>query len=94
MIELLETVMLLCFGLSWPVSLVRALRQGSRGSAGVPFMCLILMGYFAGTLAKLMTSGLCFVFYVYLFNIIMVSANLTVSLYRRTPVHRPNAASH
>ena len=51
MAEILETVMLLCFGFSWPVSLVKNMRAGSARSTSVAFMCLILVGYFAGIAA-------------------------------------------
>ena len=79
MVELLETIMLICFGLSWPVSLVRTLRQKSAG-ASISFMCLILAGYFAGITAKVMSFGFNLVFYVYLLNILMVSTNLIVTI--------------
>ena len=93
MIQVLETVMLLCFGFSWPVSLYRALRAGSAKSTSISFMCLILTGYFAGTTAKAMTTGFNFVFFVYIFNIIMVSANLAVTLYNRSK-DKKAAAEH
>lgn len=83
MTEFLETVMLLCFGFSWPVSLVKNLRAGSARSTSVAFMCLILVGYFAGIAAKVMTVGCNYVFYVYLFNVVMVLANLCVTLRNR-----------
>lgn len=93
MIALLETIMLLCFGLSWPISLLRSLRAKSARSTSVAFMCLILFGYFAGTAAKVMTTGCNFVFYVYLFNIVMVSANLFVTLYNRAKDHKSDTAA-
>lgn len=83
MIELLETIMLVCFGLSWPVSLFRTIRAKSSG-ASASFLCLILAGYFAGITAKLMSSGFTFVACVYIINILMVAINLVFTLiYRR-----------
>ena len=80
--ELLETLMLVCFGLSWPVSLFKNIRtKGGNGS--IAFMCLILTGYAAGIAAKIMTAGCNYVFYVYLFNVIMVLANLIVTVCKR-----------
>lgn len=75
--------MLLCFGLSWPVSLVKSLRAKSAKSTSLAFMCLILFGYLAGITAKVMTVGASYVFFVYLFNIAMVVANLAVTLHNR-----------
>ncbi len=83
MAEIFETVMLLCFGFSWPVSLLKNLRAKSAKSTSLAFICLILVGYGAGITAKLMTVGCNFVFYVYIFNVVMVLANLGVTLYNR-----------
>lgn len=94
MVEVLETFMLLCFGLSWPVSLIRTLRAGGACSSSVAFMCLILSGYFAGITAKVMTAGCGFVFYVYLFNILMVGANLAITLYNRAKARKHDAQPH
>ena len=83
MSELFETVMLVCFGLSWPISLLKTLRAKSAKSTSIAFMCLILTGYAAGIAAKVMTSGCNYVFFVYIFNVVMVCANLAVTLYNR-----------
>ena len=83
MVEIFETVMLLCFGFSWPVSLIKNLRAGSARSTSIAFMCLILTGYAAGIVAKVLSVGCNFVFFVYVFNVVMVLANLTVTLRNR-----------
>ena len=88
MSQLLEVVMLLCFGFSWPVSLIKNIRAKSAKSTSLAFMCLILFGYAAGITAKVMTAGTNYVFYVYLFNIVMVLANLAVTLINRRREHR------
>ncbi len=90
--ELFETIMLLCFGLSWPVSLIKNIRAKST-STSIAFMCLILTGYAAGIVAKVMTSGCNYVFYVYLFNVAMVLANLAVTLHNRATKRTPKMAS-
>ena len=83
MAQLLEVVMLICFGLSWPISLIKTIRDKQAKSGNAPFMCLILLGYAAGIVAKLMTAGCNFVFYVYLLNILIVLANLIITLYKQ-----------
>lgn len=87
--EILEVIMLACFGLSWPISLVKNFRAKSAKSTSLAFMCLILFGYLAGISAKAMTVGTNYVFFVYLFNIAMVIANLAVTLLNR---HREQKA--
>ncbi|MBQ9802253.1 MAG: hypothetical protein IJW51_04205 [Clostridia bacterium] len=83
MSEFLETVMLICFGLSWPVTLLKKLRAKNASSTSLAFMILILVGYAAGITAKVMTTGCNYVFYVYIFNVLMVLANLLTTLYFR-----------
>lgn len=83
MAEIFEVIMLLCFGLSWPITLFKKLRTRSAKSTSLAFMLLILFGYAAGITAKILTSGCNYVFYVYVFNVIMVIANLGATLYFR-----------
>lgn len=81
MANILETVMLLCFGLSWPMNLFKNIRARSAKAMSLPFIVLIVAGYIAGVTAKIIsgvTLGNLYVFVVYLFNLVMVSANLVV----------------
>ena len=51
--ELLETVMLVCFGISWPVSLIRNVRARTAKGMSLGFILLIIAGYIAGIAAKI-----------------------------------------
>ena len=50
--QLLESAMLLCFGASWPLSIMRSLRARSVEGKSVAFLALIFVGYLSGILAK------------------------------------------
>ena len=78
MAEILETVMLICFGCSWPMSLVKNIKAKTAKGMSVGFTLLILTGYVAGITAKLINHGGAFVLAVYIFNLVVVSANLVV----------------
>lgn len=78
MAELLESTMLLCFGLSWPISVVKNLKAKTAKSTSLPFILLIITGYVAGIGAKFISHRINYVLAVYIFNIIMVTANLIV----------------
>lgn len=93
MAEILETIMLVCFGLSWPISLIKTIRDKEK-SGNLPFMCLILAGYAAGIMAKLMTEGTNFVFFIYLLNIVMVLANFTVTIKRHCTLKHSSPTPH
>ena len=78
MANLLESIMLLCFGLSWPISVVKNLKAKTAKSTSLSFILLIIFGYIAGITAKFYSHNINYVLAVYIFNIVMVSANLIV----------------
>lgn len=83
MSEILETVMLICFGLSWPISVIKNIRAKTAKSMSLAFTLLIIAGYIAGIAAKLVTNNISFVLTVYIINLIMVSANAAVYFINR-----------
>lgn len=83
MAELLETVMLVCFGMSWPVSLVKNIRSRSAKGMSLTFILLILLGYLAGIGAKLIDGNISYVLLAYFWNLALVSVNLAVYFINR-----------
>lgn len=83
MAELLETAMLICFGISWPIALIKSIRVGTAKSTSVQFIILILLGYIAGISAKIVSQNYSYVFYFYILNILSVSGNLVVYFINR-----------
>ncbi|MBT9485954.1 MAG: hypothetical protein IV093_00305 [Rubrivivax sp.] len=81
----LESTMLLCFGLAWPVANLRMLRTGRPEGKGLAFTLIILAGYVAGAAAKWLSMGpetlLPGVFWLYVVNGASVSMNLGLQLY-------------
>ena len=51
--EILEIVMLLCFGASWPMNVIKSWNARTTKGKSLAFLCLILLGYVAGITAKL-----------------------------------------
>ena len=78
MASILETTMLVCFGLSWPVNLMKAYRAGTTKGTSLFFIALITLGYIAGIAAKLVSGQITYVLAVYVFNLVMVLGNLLV----------------
>ena len=78
MSEILETAMLVCFGFSWPLSVIKNIKSKTAKSMSLPFILLIITGYIAGIGAKLISGEINYVLVVYLVNFIFVSANLAV----------------
>lgn len=75
-----EALMLVCFGLAWPLANLRMLRRRCPEGKGLAFTLIILIGYIAGALAKWPSiSGLDLlpgVFWLYLANGSSVALNL------------------
>ena len=73
-----ETIMLVCFGFSWPMNLIKAYKARTAKSTSLPFVLLIITGYIAGILAKIALGNINYVLVAYLLNLAIVSLNLVV----------------
>lgn len=81
--SLLETLMLICFGFSWPLNLIKSYKARTAKSTSLPFILLIITGYIAGIAAKIITAAngkeiKVYVLAAYFLNLIIVSLNLFV----------------
>ena len=78
MSSIFETIMLICFGCSWPMNVIKAYKAGTAKGTSLTFIILIITGYLAGIAAKLINHQINFVLVVYLINLAIVSVNLLV----------------
>ena len=76
--SILETVMLVCFGFSWPLNVIKAYRAKTAKGTSLPFILLIITGYIAGISAKLISGQINFVLIAYILNLAIVSLNVIV----------------
>ena len=78
MSNILETAMLICFGLSWPIILVKSVKAKTAKATSLKFLLLILFGYCCGIAAKIVSGQYNYVLAVYILNLVVVGANLVV----------------
>jgi glucan phosphoethanolaminetransferase (alkaline phosphatase superfamily) len=78
MAEILETAMLVCFGFSWPMNLIKNIKAQTAKSMSLKFILLIIFGYICGITAKIINHRFNYVLVVYLINLVIVSLNLIV----------------
>ena len=78
MAYILETIMLSCFGFSWPINLMKAYRARTAKGTSLTFLLLIELGYIAGIMAKIISGNINYVLAVYLLNFLLVALNLAV----------------
>ena len=91
MAEILETVMLACFGFSWPINLIKNYRAGTARNMSLSFILLIFAGYMAGIAAKLISGQTNYVLIVYFLNLAIVSINILV-YFRNVTLDKRTAA--
>lgn len=78
MADVLEAVMLICFGLSWPLNAWKAYRARTAAGTSWQFILLITAGYVAGIAAKFVSGTLNWVLVVYFLNMVAIAANWAV----------------
>ena len=64
MSSIFETIMLVCFGLSWPINVIKAYKARTAKATSLPFILLIFTGYIAGIGAKIISGQINYVFVV------------------------------
>lgn len=73
-----EAIMVICFGLSWPISIMKSVRSRTAKGKSILFMCLILVGYVFGIVSKIMMDKLTYVFIFYVINFFMVFTDICI----------------
>jgi hypothetical protein len=83
MAEILEIIMIVSFGASWPLNLMKSYKARTTKGKSLPFLLLIFFGYIAGIASKLVNEAYMaafaqkwYVLFFYVLNFIMVGADL------------------
>ena len=76
--NILEALMIISFGISWPINVSKALRSRSTKGKSILFDYLIIVGYFCGLASKIISHTYNLAFYFYFPNIIMVTTDIIV----------------
>ena len=85
MSEILEIVMIVSFGASWPLNVMKSYKARTAKGKSLSFLCLIFFGYIAGIASKLMNEAYMaafsekwYVLFFYVLNLVMVGADLVL----------------
>ncbi len=76
--QVLETIMLVCFGFSWPLNVIKSYKSKTAKGMSLPFIMLIITGYIAGITAKIISGQVNYVLVAYFLNLAIVSINVIV----------------
>ena len=75
MVTIFESIMLVCFGISWPISVYKSLTSRSTKGKSIVFTFAIIAGYIAGIAGKIMGKQLNYVLALYILNLFFVSVD-------------------
>lgn len=76
--HILECMMLVCFGFSWPLNVYKAYNARTAKGTSLAFIMLIIFGYLCGISAKFINHQLNYVLIAYFLNLFIVSLNVAV----------------
>ena len=83
MSEILEIIMIVSFGASWPMNVMKSYKARTTKGKSLEFLCLIEFGYVAGIASKLMNEAYMaqfaskwYVLFFYVLNFLMVGTDL------------------
>jgi len=91
MAEILEILMIVSFGASWPMNVIKSYKARTTKCKSLAFLCLIFFGYIAGIASKLVNEVYMaeiaqkwYVLFFYILNLVMVGVDLV--LYYRNSI--------
>ena len=90
MSEILEVIMIVSFGASWPMNVMKSYKARTAKGKSLAFLLLILFGYVAGITSKLVNEAYMaqfaekwYVLFFYVLNFIMVFIDFCLYLRNR-----------
>ena len=90
MAEILEVIMILSFGFSWPLNVIKSYKARTTKGKSLAFLLLIFFGYIAGIASKFVNESYMasisekwYVLFFYVLNFIMVGADLVMYVRNR-----------
>ena len=80
--EILEIMMIVCFGFSWPMNVVKSYHARTTKGKSLGFLLMICIGYVCGIASKIIGGSFkWYVMFFYVLNLCMVL--LDVAMYAR-----------
>ena len=80
MAQLFETIMLICFGLSWPFNIAKSLKSRTAKGKSLQFEICIVIGYLFGIAGKFISGNVSYVLVVYVLDVLMVSTDIVLTI--------------
>lgn len=81
--QVFEAFMVICFGISWPVSIAKSIKSRSTKGKSLLFMVFIDIGYIFGIVGKILSGNITYVFIFYVINFFMVLTDILLYIKNR-----------
>ena len=79
MSELMEICMIVAFGFSWPMNVIKSYKARTTKGKSLAFLVLILFGYICGIASKLLAPSFkWYVLFFYVLNFLMIATDLVL----------------
>ena len=91
MYSIFEMAMLICFGLSWPVSVAKTLKNKSAKGKSAFFLFIVIIGYVCGIVGKILSGNVNYVLALYCINLAVVALDLFLLFYFKNRERREHA---
>ncbi len=89
--QICEMIMLLCFGISWPISVYKSIKSKSTKGKSVVFIMAIIFGYCAGIMGKVLNGQMNYTLILYCINLCIVSFDLCLYFYNKSRENKGRA---
>ena len=80
MAQVFETIMLICFGLSWPFNIAKSWKTRTAKGKSLQFEICIVIGYLFGIAGKVLSGNVSYVLAVYVLDVAMVTIDIVLTL--------------
>ena len=80
MAQVFETIMLICFGLSWPFNIAKSWKSRTAKGKSLQFEICIVIGYLFGIAGKVLSDNVSYVLVVYVLDVAMVTIDIVLTL--------------
>ena len=78
-----EAAMMICFGVSWPLSIWKTYKVKNPSGKSIAFLWMVIIGYISGMVSKVVGGKIDWVIGLYALNAAMVGTDLIlVYIYR------------
>ena len=81
--QIFEVIMLICFGISWPVSVIKSYKTKSTKGKSLIFLLAIIIGYISGITGKIVNDNVNYVLVLYSINLFVVLIDFALYLINR-----------